>query len=131
MFLSEHADIADRLRDCLEALELIESVSGSLSLEKSSEGARSPVAPGDILGDFRILHEVGRGGMGVVYAAEQIDLAGRRVALKVLLTAALLDERALQRFRVETQAAACLNHPNIVPVFAVGCQRGTPCYAMP
>ena len=67
--------------------------------------------------------------MGVVYEAEQISL-GRRVALKVLPFAAALDARQLQRFKNEAQAAACLHHVNIVPVFGVGCERGIHYYAM-
>src|SRR5207245_6329052 len=80
-------------------------------------------------GDFRILREVGRGGMGVVYEAEQISL-NRRVALKVLPFAAALDAKQLQRFRQEAHAAACLHHTGIVPVYAVGCERGVHFYAM-
>ncbi|MCP5519531.1 MAG: protein kinase [Verrucomicrobiales bacterium] len=82
------------------------------------------------LGDFRIGREIGRGGMGTVYEAEQISL-GRRVALKVLPLAALLDARLLQRFKNEAQAAAQLHHNHIVPVHAVGCERGLHYYAMP
>ena len=67
--------------------------------------------------------------MGVVYEAEQISL-GRRVALKVLPFAAALDPRQLQRFKNEAQAAACLHHTNIVPVYGVGCERGVHYYAM-
>jgi serine/threonine protein kinase/Tfp pilus assembly protein PilF len=81
------------------------------------------------LGDFQLVREVGRGGMGVVYEAEQISL-GRRVALKVLPFAAALDSRQLQRFKNEAQAAACLHHAHIVPVFGVGCERGVHYYAM-
>ena len=81
------------------------------------------------LGDFRILREIGRGGMGVVYEAEQASL-GRRVALKVLPFAAVLDPRQLQRFKNEALAAACLIHQNIVPVYSVGCERGVHYYAM-
>jgi serine/threonine protein kinase/Tfp pilus assembly protein PilF len=81
------------------------------------------------LGDFRLLREVGRGGMGVVYEAEQISL-GRRVALKVLPFAAVLDSRQIARFKHEAQAAGQLNHPNIVSVFAVGVERGVHYYAM-
>jgi serine/threonine protein kinase/Flp pilus assembly protein TadD len=81
------------------------------------------------LGDFRILREIGRGGMGVVYEAEQISLA-RRVALKVLPFAATIDAKQLQRFKNEAQAAAHLQHQNIVPVYAVGCERGVHYYAM-
>src|SRR5262245_31012955 len=67
--------------------------------------------------------------MGVVYQAEQVSL-GRQVALKVLPFAATLDPRQLQRFTNEAQAAAGLHHSNIVPVFAVGCERGVHYYAM-
>src|SRR5262249_8077468 len=93
--------------------------------------APGPAPPGEpgVLGDFRLLREVGRGGMGVVYEAEQLSL-GRRVALKVLPFAAALDPRQLQRFQVEAKAAAFLHHTHIVPVHAVGCERGVHYYAM-
>jgi serine/threonine protein kinase len=81
------------------------------------------------LGDFRLLREVGRGGMGVVYEAEQISLR-RRVALKVLPFAAAIDARRLQRFKTEALAAAHVQHEKIVPVHAVGCERGVHYYAM-
>src|SRR5258708_22068810 len=67
--------------------------------------------------------------MGIVYEAEQRSLH-RRVALKVLSLGATLDPRHLQRFKNEAQAAAQLQHPNIVPVFAVGCEQGVHYYAM-
>jgi eukaryotic-like serine/threonine-protein kinase len=81
------------------------------------------------LGDFRIIRELGRGGMGIVYEALQMSL-GRRVALKVLQDSAALDPRCLQRFQVEAQAAASLRHPHIVPVFATGSENGIAYYAM-
>src|SRR5258708_7964699 len=87
------------------------------------------VAFSGLLGDFRILREVGRGGMGVVYEAEQISL-GRRVALKVLPFAATMDPKQLQRFHNEARAAAGLHHTNIVPVYGVGSERGVHFYAM-
>src|SRR5262249_55296748 len=76
-----------------------------------------------------ILREVGRGGMGIVYEAEQVSLR-RRVALKVLPFAATMDPRQLARFRNETYAAASLHHQHIVPVYFVGCERGIHYYAM-
>jgi serine/threonine protein kinase len=130
-FLSDHSGVADRLADYLDALEMIQAVAGDATSPGGPDVDQSPLATGDSLGDFRILREVGRGGMGVVYEAIQIGLPERRVALKVLPTASSLDPRTLQRFRVETQAAACLNHPNIVPVFSAGCERDIPFYAMP
>ena len=83
----------------------------------------------EVLGDFRLLGEIGRGGMGVVYEAEQVSL-GRRVALKVLPLAATLDSRRLQRFHNKARAAAGLHHTNIVPVFAVSQASGVHFYAM-
>jgi serine/threonine protein kinase/tetratricopeptide (TPR) repeat protein len=82
------------------------------------------------LGDFVLKREIGRGGMGVVYEAWQISL-GRMVALKILPFAAVLDAKQIARFKNEAQAAAQLHHPNIVPVFAIGVERGVHYYAMP
>ncbi len=94
----------------------------------------TPAAPGarEIrrLGEYRLLREVGRGGMGVVYEAQQEPL-GRRVALKVLPFHSLMDERRLERFRREARAAAGLQHPNILPVYGLGVQEGIHYYAMP
>jgi len=125
----EYAGELLRLRPALGAL-------GELSRSGPEElsGVAPPAAHPDglvegVLGDFRIIREVGRGGMGVVYEAEQISL-NRRVALKVLPFAATIDPRHLQRFQNEARAAACLHHTNIVPVFAVGCERGVYFYAM-
>lgn len=81
------------------------------------------------LGDFQLLRELGRGGMGIVYEARQLSL-DRRVAVKVLPYAALLEPRQLDRFQLEARAAARLHHPNIVSVHAVGCDRGLHYYAM-
>ena len=81
------------------------------------------------LGDFRVLREAGRGGMGVVYEAEHESL-GRRVALKVLAAHAIPDPAQVRRFEREARAAAQLHHTNIVPVFGVGEQDGLHYYAM-
>jgi serine/threonine protein kinase len=81
------------------------------------------------LGDYRILREVGRGGMGIVYEAEQESL-GRRVALKALSATSLLDPKQVRRFEREAKAAARLHHTNIVPVFGVGRQDDHHCFVM-
>jgi serine/threonine protein kinase len=81
------------------------------------------------LGEFRLVREIGQGGMGVVFEAEQGSL-GRRVALKVLPTAASLDSRRRRRFQVEAQAAALLHHEHIVPVFGTGVDSGVHYYVM-
>ncbi len=81
------------------------------------------------LGDFRVIREIGRGGMGIVYEAEQESL-GRRVAVKVLPKQTLLDPKHLQRFHREARTAAGLHHTNIVPVFGVGQHEGFYYYVM-
>src|SRR5262249_35672460 len=81
------------------------------------------------LGDYCLLREIGRGGMGVVYEAEQVSL-GRRVALKVLPAHVAGDHKSLERFRREAKAAARLHHTNIVPVFEVGQDGEAAYYAM-
>ncbi len=124
-------EMAEPLKACLASLELLQDAALSL---RGSGRSEQPTALENMsefgqLGDFRLVREVGRGGMGVVYEANQISL-GRRVALKVLPFAAALDSRQLQRFKNEAQAAASLHHRHIVPVFGVGCDRGTHYYAM-
>jgi serine/threonine protein kinase len=81
------------------------------------------------LGDYSILREIGRGGMGIVYEALQVSL-NRRVALKVLGGGLGLTAKAVQRFHREAAAAARLHHTNIVPVYATGEEDGTHFYAM-
>jgi len=94
--------------------------------------AQVPPLPAQVparLGDFLLRREIGRGGMGVVYEAEQIPL-GRRVALKVLFPTAALDPHAVERFRREARVAASLHHTNIVSVHAMGNEGETWYYAM-
>ncbi len=127
-FLARHGEIAGELAECLDGLDFIREAAGSQ--DPGGEPDPGPrFEPAASLGDFRIVRELGRGGMGVVYEAEQVSL-GRRVALKVLPFASAIDPRRIQRFRVEAQAAAQLHHPHIVPIFAVGCDRGVHYYAM-
>jgi serine/threonine protein kinase len=130
-FLARHADIAAELAECLDGLELVHAAASELRQLGPADThlAGGEGQPPAVLGEYRIVREIGRGGMGIVYEAEQVSL-GRRVALKVLPFAAGLDTKHLQRFKNEAQAAAHLRHPNIVPVYGVGCDRGVHFYAM-
>jgi serine/threonine protein kinase len=123
---ARHPDLAAELADCLDGVELAHGMAPQAATTGPLPPQLPPLLP---LGDFQIVREIGRGGMGVVYEAVQLSL-GRRVALKVLPFAAALDAKHLQRFRTESHAAAQLHHTNIVPVYAVGCERGTHYYAM-
>jgi WD40 repeat protein/tetratricopeptide (TPR) repeat protein len=120
-------EMADEIREMFPALVEVEQV------EEDARDDAPPPPPAvprlRELGDYRIVREVGRGGMGVVYEAEQISLS-RRVALKVLPDHVVGDRKALQRFRREAKAAARLHHTNIVPVFEVGREGDVAYYTM-
>jgi WD40 repeat protein/serine/threonine protein kinase len=125
-YLDRHPELADEIRDLFPALLMMEDLGDSSGATTGSLAAadRLAVSPRpERLGDYRILREIGRGGMGVVYEAEQESL-GRRVALKVLAAGALADPQQVRRFEREAKAAARLHHTNIVPVFGVGRQDG-------
>jgi serine/threonine protein kinase len=124
-FLAGHDEVARLTAPLRAAGKRVLAAPASLSRDEPDEVSRGI---GE-LGDFRLLREVGRGGMGVVYEAEQISLR-RRVALKVLPFAAAIDPRRLQRFKTEALTAAHVQHERIVPVHAVGCERGVHYYAM-
>jgi eukaryotic-like serine/threonine-protein kinase len=117
---------AESLRRLLPAIRLLTEIADEGATE---DHAHRFTRPPDVLGDFKIGREIGRGGIGVVYEATQISM-GRRVAVKVLPPAPLLNLRQLRRFEIEGQAVAGLQHPNIVPVFAYGTERGLPYFAM-
>jgi serine/threonine protein kinase/tetratricopeptide (TPR) repeat protein len=126
-YIDRHPELADDIREFFPALAEMEQVKEDRR-EIHSPVESGPLPPLQQLGDFRIVREIGRGGMGVVYEAEQVSL-GRRVALKVL-SQQLPDERARRRFEREAKAAARLHHTNIVPVFGVGEHDGLPYYVM-
>jgi hypothetical protein len=124
--LSEYADrypdLAAEIRDLFPALVKIEHLkplAGDLTGAFVSQGDAANSNAPERLGDYRILREVGRGGMGIVYEAEQESL-GRHVALKVLPQHSLDNPVHLERFRREARAAGRLHHTNIVPVYGVG-----------
>ncbi len=116
---------ADEIRELFPALIVLEDARPG----PTSFGVNSEVVPFQRLGEFRIIREIGRGGMGVVYEAEQESL-GRRVALKVLPPGSLGNPRQVERFRREARAAARLHHTNLVPLFGVGEEGGTHYYVM-
>src|SRR5262245_13418876 len=125
-YIARYPDLASELAECFDDIDFTHA--GALALRPSRPTPKLD-QPENALGDYRIIRELGRGGMGVVYEAEQVSLT-RRVALTVLPSALGLDARQLQRFQTEAHAAAQLHHPNIVPVHGVGCENGIHFYAM-
>jgi serine/threonine-protein kinase len=131
-YISKYPTIADELRDLFPAVARIEDLKGDVGNLTCSVGAGASLPEGvtlERLGDFRILREVGRGGMGIVYEAEQESL-GRHVALKVLPAQAILEPQKQRRFQREAKAAARMHHTNIVPVYGVGEHEGMFYYVM-
>src|SRR5436190_11982835 len=126
--LAANPDLADALVAYFRSLGELHDLAAGFSFSAASEPA-APASGVERLGDFELIREIGRGGMGVVYEARQLSL-DRRVAVKLLPFAAILDSRQIARFKQEAQAAAQLHHPNIVPVFAIGVERGVHYYAM-
>jgi serine/threonine protein kinase len=114
--LAAHPQLAGQLEQCLAGIEFIHRA-----------GRTAGELPAQ-LGDFRIRREIGRGGMGVVFEAEQLSLH-RIVALKILRFG-VADKEALDRFRYEAETVAKLHHTNIVPIFAIGSEHGVNFYAM-
>lgn len=128
--LARHPDLAGRLSGYLSGLRLFHDAVANAPQPLSLVGSRADGQElrGE-LGDFRLLREIGRGGMGVVYEGLQLSL-GRRVAIKVLPFAAAVNEKRIMRFKNEAQAAAQVDHPHIVPVYAVGEAHGVHYFAM-
>src|ERR1700720_441396 len=131
-YIDRHPELAAEIREVFPAMALMENIAladEALDGEAAPSALPPAAATPKQLGGFRILREVGRGGMGIVYEAEQVSL-GRHVALKVLPRNVLLDAQQKRRFEREAKAAARLHHTNIVPVFGVGEQEGLPYYVM-
>jgi serine/threonine protein kinase len=127
-YASRHPELAGEIRELFPTITAMERLKARS--ERSNDGLASlgPIRL-ERLGDFRILREIGRGGMGIVFEAEQESL-GRRVALKVLPRQALLEDRYLARFKREAKIASRLHHTNIVQVYGVGEQDGFHYYIM-
>jgi serine/threonine protein kinase len=131
-YIDRHPELADEIREVFPAMAMMENIAiADESLAGDPTGAAPPSQPSPLeqLGDYRIVREIGRGGMGVVYQAEQISL-GRNVALKLLPPQIVRDANRRRRFEREARSAAKLHHTNIVPVFGVGEDGGTPYYVM-
>ena len=120
-FLRRHEAIADELADCLDGLDRLRSAGVWFQGDVQ--------VPPERLGEYRIIRELGRGGMGIVYEAVQSS-SGLRVALKLLPSTAAMDPRQVQRFQLEVQAAGHLRHPRIVPIYSVGFEGGVHYYSM-
>src|SRR5947209_13699820 len=127
-YVDRHPELGDDIREFFPALVEVEQAKGDRGEAQEAPPA-GPLPPLARLGDYRILREVGHGGMGVVYEAVQVSL-GRHVALKVLPKPLLADARTNARFDREAKALAKLHHTNIVPVFGVGEEGGLRYYAM-
>lgn len=126
-YCDRYPELADDIRAMFPALVALERAKADAGRELVVVVSDAP--PVTQLGDFRLLREVGRGGMGVVYEAEQVSL-GRRVAIKLLPAAVFRDPTKRRRFEREAKAAAKLHHTNIVPVHGYGEHDGTSYYVM-
>jgi tetratricopeptide (TPR) repeat protein/tRNA A-37 threonylcarbamoyl transferase component Bud32 len=129
--LARNPDVADPLRGYLSGLRIFHQAAASPQepFVESDIGRRDGHDLHGDLGDFRLVREIGRGGMGIVYEGVQVSL-GRRVAIKVLPFSASIDEKQIARFKNEAHAAAQVDHPHIVPVFAIGQEHGIHYFAM-
>lgn len=126
-------ELEDPVRRYLQQLDLLHGAAAEIRNDAFAAGGASGIdtqGEHQRLGDFTLIREIGRGGMGLVYEAIQESL-GRRVAIKLLPMAALFSPTQVARFRNEAQAAAQLQHPNIIPVYAIGSEKGIHYFAMP
>ncbi|TWU00974.1 serine/threonine protein kinase [Stieleria varia] len=126
-WLAEHPEYAERLAACLDGVQLFDE-GETLGVKAAPQQTTAADPTPDSIGDYEILRELGRGGMGVVYEAREKTL-DRVVALKVMRFG-IVDPQALQRFQREAETAGSLHHTNIVPVYATGRTGDTSWYAM-
>jgi WD40 repeat protein len=128
-YIDRCPELADEIRELFPALVEVEQAEEDQPQRPGAAETAVALPPLEQVGDYRVVREIGRGGMGIVYEAEQVSL-GRRVALKVLPRQVSQDLKTLARFRREARSAAQLHHTNIVPVFEVGKAGEVSYYAM-
>jgi eukaryotic-like serine/threonine-protein kinase len=135
VLIAEHPDLADDLRSFFAAQSHVakaaQSFKAAYDPNQPTIGADGAAVPETIryFGDYEVLAEIARGGMGVVYKARQVSL-NRTVALKMILAGRLASATDVQRFRAEAEAAAGLDHPNILPIYEVGEHQGQQYFTM-
>ncbi len=123
----DNADLASVIFAYLQKLNTLYGI--AVGFDPGITAALDAPEPLSSLGDFKLIREIGRGGMGIVYEAQQVTL-DRKVAVKLLPMTSLSDSRQITRFKNEARAAGLLHHPHIVPVYSVGAEKGLHYFAM-